>query len=213
MAMKRKGERTREHILEVAAVLFWKRSYHGVNMNEIAAAAEVNKATLYQYFRSKEALALAAIERNAASTKEWVFERSFAAASDPMERLSLIYRFVYEMAKAAFDEDGRCPGCPFVNVGVEMATDNAAIREAVNEVFQALAEYYRRIIRDLAAGEERASLAEDEALDVDFLVSNMNGAMVASKLQNRPEAILDGFRGAQTFLESRRKPAAARASH
>ncbi len=212
--MKRKGELTREHILEVAAVLFWKRSYHGVNMNEIAAAAKVNKATLYQYFRSKEDLALAAIELNTASTKEWVFDRSFAAASDPMERLSLIYQFVYETAKTAFDEDGRCPGCPFVNIGVEMATDNAAVREAVNESFQALAEYYRRIVRDLAARGpgERVRAPEDEAFAVDFLVSNMNGAMVASKLQNRPEAILDGFRGAQTFLESKRLATAARAS-
>lgn len=200
--MKRKGERTRDHVLEVAAKLFWKRSYHGVNMNQIAAAAGVNKATVYQYFPSKERLALATIAHNASSTREWIFDRGFAATTDPMERLSLIYQRVYETTKAAFEADGNCPGCPFVNIGMEMATDNAAIREAVNETFRAFGKYYRSIVRDLEAGRDGASVAagEDEAFAVDFLISNMNGAMVASKLQNRPEAILEGFRTAQRFL-------------
>ena len=204
--MKRKGERTRERILEVAAQLFWKRSYHGVNMNEIASAAAVNKASLYQYFPSKEQLALATIAHNTSATGDWVFERSFAATSDPMERLSLIYQRVYETTKAAFDADGLCPGCPFVNIGVEMATDNILVREAVNEAFRAFGEYYLRIVRDLDAGragtDGGAAPYLDEDFAVDFLLSNMNGAMVASKLQNRPEAILDGFRTARKFLEA-----------
>lgn len=206
--MKRKGERTRERILEVAAQLFWKRSYHGVNMNEIASAAAVNKASLYQYFPSKEQLALATIAYNASATGDWVFDRSFAATSDPMERLSLIYQRVYETTKAAFDADGLCPGCPFVNIGVEMATDNVLVREAVNETFRAFGEYYLRIVRDLDANRGGTNAGElvtpylDEDLAVDFLLSNMNGAMVASKLQNRPEAILDGFRTAQKILEA-----------
>ncbi len=204
--MKRKGERTRERILEVAAQLFWKRSYHGVNMNEIAAAAAVNKASLYQYFPSKEKLALATIAYNASATGDWVFDGSFAATSGPMERLSLIYQRVYETTKAAFDADGRCPGCPFVNIGVEMATDNVLVREAVNETFRVFGEYYLRIVRDLDAARASTNAGAapylDEALAVDFLISNMNGAMVASKLQNRPEAVLDGFRTAQKFLEA-----------
>ncbi|MEM8726110.1 MAG: helix-turn-helix domain-containing protein, partial [Pseudomonadota bacterium] len=48
-----KGERTRAHIVSVASGLFWRRNFHGVSVDQIADAAEVNKATVYRYFADK----------------------------------------------------------------------------------------------------------------------------------------------------------------
>jgi AcrR family transcriptional regulator len=48
-----------DKILHTAARLFGSRRFHEVRMEDIAAAAEVGKGTLYRYFRDKEELYLA----------------------------------------------------------------------------------------------------------------------------------------------------------
>jgi TetR/AcrR family transcriptional repressor of nem operon len=199
--MKTKGKKTKDRIVEVAAELFWKNSYQGVNTNTISAAAGVNKATLYRYFPSKDDIALAAIENYCDLTVACVFEASFQATDDPLERLAEIYQRVYQTARQSFHQDGCSPGCPFVNMAVEMATANPAIRDAVDQCFQRFGSYYRQIV--LAAKQQGISSA---ALDVDqtanILVSIMNGAMVASKVKNRPEEILAMVAVAQQVLKA-----------
>lgn len=44
------------HILKAAEKLFARNSFHGTRVEDIAAAAKVNKATIYYYFKSKQAV-------------------------------------------------------------------------------------------------------------------------------------------------------------
>lgn len=55
---ERKKERTRRRIADVALGLFAERGYDAVTVNEVAAAADVAKATLFAYFPTKESLVL-----------------------------------------------------------------------------------------------------------------------------------------------------------
>jgi AcrR family transcriptional regulator len=65
-----------EAILTAAAQVFEERGYAGGTTNRIAEAAGVSIGTLYQYFPSKEALAVALLERHIEETqrkmREWV---------------------------------------------------------------------------------------------------------------------------------------------
>jgi TetR/AcrR family fatty acid metabolism transcriptional regulator len=54
-----------ERILDTAGRLFASRRFHEVRMEDIAAEAEVGKGTLYRYFRDKDELFLALLERAA----------------------------------------------------------------------------------------------------------------------------------------------------
>ncbi|HET9773282.1 MAG TPA: TetR/AcrR family transcriptional regulator, partial [Acidimicrobiia bacterium] len=51
----RKLERERQ-ILDIAAELFRERGYQGMRMDDLAAAVNLNKGTLYHYFPSKAEL-------------------------------------------------------------------------------------------------------------------------------------------------------------
>ncbi|MFF2776026.1 TetR/AcrR family transcriptional regulator [Streptomyces sp. NPDC058052] len=54
----RKKVRTREAIADAAVSLFLERGFDRVSVNDIAAAAEVSKPTLFRYFPAKEDLVL-----------------------------------------------------------------------------------------------------------------------------------------------------------
>jgi len=197
--MATKGEKTKQLVLETTAELFWRNSYHGININTICKVAGINKATLYQYYPSKEELALATIEYHFERTRNFIFESSFNAHREPLQRLEGIYKRVYASAKRSHETDNCCPGCPIGNIGLELATQNIRIREATHGVFVRFEKYYRSIIRDAKKLKQaRRPLSEVKA--VNALISNMHGALAMSKLQNRPEAIMDAFQTAKRIV-------------
>jgi AcrR family transcriptional regulator len=51
-----RGERTRLLLVNTALPLFERQGFHATSIDEIAKAAKVSRATLYQYFESKEQL-------------------------------------------------------------------------------------------------------------------------------------------------------------
>ena len=61
---ERKKQQTRELISETATTLFLERGFDKVSMAEIAAAADVSKMTVFNYFASKEDLVLGQIENH-----------------------------------------------------------------------------------------------------------------------------------------------------
>jgi AcrR family transcriptional regulator len=51
-----RGARTRQQILDAALRCFEEKGFHSTAVDDIATGAEVSRATLYQYFASKEAI-------------------------------------------------------------------------------------------------------------------------------------------------------------
>jgi AcrR family transcriptional regulator len=60
--MARSAGPTRQRILAAAYVLFRRRGYSRVSMDEIASATKVTKRTLYNHFQSKDQLLAAVLE-------------------------------------------------------------------------------------------------------------------------------------------------------
>ncbi len=199
MVMESRKEQTHRRIVEAAAELFELQSYQAVNVNQICERAKVNKATLYQHYESKEALAIATIEHHFERQKSDFYEAAMAAAPNPIDRLSGIYQRVYQQHLARSDRGENCIGCPFVNILSEMAVDSPAIRDAVNSVFERLKPYYRLIARD-AKVIGYANRELDGDLVSSALIAIMNGALVSAKSENRPETILESLETAKLVL-------------
>lgn len=70
---ERKKERTRRQIAETARRLFGERGFEAVTVAEVAAAAEVSEATVFNYFPNKEDLFYGGLE---------AFEENLLAAID-----------------------------------------------------------------------------------------------------------------------------------
>lgn len=60
---KREKKQRRESIIDAAEMLFFKKGFDNVSMNDIAEEVELNRATIYLYFDNKEAVCFAVILR------------------------------------------------------------------------------------------------------------------------------------------------------
>ncbi|WP_282604730.1 TetR/AcrR family transcriptional regulator [Pelagibius sp. Alg239-R121] len=197
--MNTRKEKTQQRILHAAASAFWLQSYQAVNVNQVCDLAKVNKATLYQHFGSKEALAVAAITQHFERQKTEVYEAALSAAPNPIDRLSGIYQRIYQQHLSRYDQGESCAGCPFVNISSEMASSSSVIRDAVDAVFTHFRTYYRLIARDAKViGYANRELDGDVAAPA--LVTIMNGALVSAKAENRPDAILESLDTAKLIL-------------
>jgi TetR/AcrR family transcriptional repressor of nem operon len=101
---------TREKILNAAQDLIQTRSFHGFSFQNIADRVGVRKASLYHYFDSKDAVALAVLERAA----DWVRTQSAKLdGEDPAARLE----HYFEMFRDIHGKGERmCPGGSFASV-------------------------------------------------------------------------------------------------
>jgi TetR/AcrR family transcriptional regulator len=125
----------REQILARAAELFARQGYTATTMNEVAAACEVSKATLYHYVRDKHALlaqiALGHVARLQQLTRE-VAQEPLA----PEARLRrLIERFVQAYADAQHEHRVLTDDMKFLH-----EADRARVLAGQREVVAAFAE-------------------------------------------------------------------------
>jgi len=54
---------TRDELIETAAQVFRQKGYHGASMEDIAAAVNLRKASLYHHFSSKQEILLGILDR------------------------------------------------------------------------------------------------------------------------------------------------------
>lgn len=90
----------RAMILAKAAHLFARGGYPGTSMNEVAEATGLSKATLYHYFRDKDALLVDIAESHVSRLEALVVEVQGQALSPDDAMRALIARIVAEYAGA-----------------------------------------------------------------------------------------------------------------
>ncbi len=79
----------RKTILQAALQVFGSQGYHGTRMDAIAEIAQLGKATLYYYFKSKDELLLAILEDG---IREFflLLEQAWQQVATPLEKLEQI---------------------------------------------------------------------------------------------------------------------------
>lgn len=92
---KREREKRRTDILDAAEKLFFSRSYEDVSMDDIAGEVELNKATLYLYFKNKETLYAAIVLRGVEILKTKYLE-CMEQKITGIEKVMLMGRTYYE---------------------------------------------------------------------------------------------------------------------
>ncbi len=121
-------ESRREQLVETALAVFNREGFHAAGIDRILAEAGVAKMTLYNHFRSKDDLILAALRRRDEEFRHWFSREVESRTQDPVERLHIMFDVLGEW----FDDDD-FRGCTFINAAGEYSDRTDPIHVAVAE--------------------------------------------------------------------------------
>lgn len=176
----RKGELTREHILEQAAGLFNQQGFAGASLSDIMDATGLQKGGIYRHFESKEALAVEAFDFAVQRMSER-FAEAVSGKESALERLRGIIGVFAELPT-----NPPVPGgCPIMNAAIENDDGNPLLRQRAREAMNGLQALIRRTVeRGIAQGELRADLDAKELATV--MTATLEGAVMLSRLYDDP---------------------------
>ena len=182
----------RDRLIDTAADLFYERGLPNVGINEVTERAGVARMTLYNNFDSKEALALAAFERQAEARRALFAERLARArtASDAVKAM-------FDVSEQLATEPGFC-GCAFTNVAVQDPHPAGPMHALV----RAHKAWIRARFRDIAAraGHRKPDTAAQQ------LLALLDGASVEAFIQGSVEPIRASRQAAEILLSAPRRP-------
>jgi AcrR family transcriptional regulator len=172
----REDGRLRDHILDTASALFYRRGVRAVGVDLVVAEAGVAKTSLYRYFRTKDDLTAAFLERE---------DRDFWSTWDRVaeQHRDDAYAELHAHLDWIGERVGRrhYRGCPQINVAAEFPdVDHPARRVAA-----AHKQEMRRRLHGLA---ERLGARRPEELAGELSLV-VNGAFVSSQMLEPGEAV------------------------
>lgn len=151
----------RERILNAATDLFYRQGYRATGVNEIIGRAAVAKATFFAHFPTKEALAVAYLERlherEAGALLEFVDQ-----APTPRDRFLAVVRWIDPWIRG-----NELRGCGFLNIVPEEPDPESPLRRQAKAHYEVLRGLLRSLAGELVASEpERyASVDPDDLAD------------------------------------------------
>jgi TetR/AcrR family transcriptional repressor of nem operon len=171
----RKGEQTRQRVIEAAARVMNQHGYNGSGMSELMRETGLAKGGLYRHFDSKQALAVEAFQF-AFTTNH---NLRFAHLDQVPNAVDKLQKFLENYADIPSPIPG---GCPILNTGTENDDGNPALLQSAQQAFDATVKRLAGIIRvGRDRGEIRSEIIpHDLAL---FLFCGLEGGIFASRLQ------------------------------
>jgi AcrR family transcriptional regulator len=171
-----KGQRTKRKILARAAEMFNLRGYANTAVTDVSASLGLEKGAVYNYFPTKQALANASFDYNAAIVRDAVFPAGDAGAPAVATLRSML-----EPYRRGTLGDLIKGGCPLMNTAVETTNTDPTLRNRARRAFREWLSRIEQVVRD---GSERGELRRDldPAVVATTFVATIEGGMLLSRL-------------------------------
>ena len=173
-----KGAATRDQILDVAGKLIHLRGYHATSLDDVLKESGVGKGNFYYYFKSKEDLGYAILDRMLQAFVERTLEPAFAdAVADPVVQIKEFLDRVLDNQR----QRSCIGGCPMGNLASELWDVHEGFRQQLAGMFlQGRVTLAEVRARGRESGRLRSGL--DPARAAEFLVAALEGAILLTKV-------------------------------
>ena len=178
----------RDHLVDTALALFMRDGFHATGIDRILEQAGVAKMTLYNHFKSKEELILAALRLRDERFLEWFTAAVETRAENPRGRLLALFGALDEWIN---EQD--FAGCAFINATAEYGRPDDPIHLAAAE--------HKRLVRGYIRGIAAAAGAQDAEVLADALSLLMEGAIVSAHVGGQRGAAKLARRVATLLIE------------
>ena len=173
-----RGAATRDQILDVAARLIHLQGYHCTSVDDVLRETGVGKGNFYYYFKSKEDLGYAIIERITRGFLDQTLAPMFAdPAADPVEQTHEFLDRVVHIHR----ERNCIGGCPLGNLASELSDVHEGFRRRLAAIF---VQWRRGLTEALWRGRADGRLAPgcEPAAVAEFVVATLEGAILLAKV-------------------------------
>lgn len=150
MAVSKKDE-----LVNAAIRVFGREGFHASGIEKVLQEAGVSRMTLYNHFKSKEELILAALRRREAYLRERIMQFVEKSGGDPAGRILAVFDFHEHWFR-----DRDFAGCTLLNATSEFSDPDCAIRKLVSDQKRAFVDYLRTLAS--SAGLREPECAADE---------------------------------------------------
>jgi TetR/AcrR family transcriptional repressor of nem operon len=155
----------RDAVIDAALTLFRMNGYHNTSMAEISASCGLLKGSIYHYFPGKKELAVAALDRVIAETREKLFRPALDSSVPAEIRLANLA----ERVERYFI--GREGGCVMGNLALEVGDAIPEFQERIRIYFKD----WNEALATLLATRHGRARAEEMAEDI---VARVQGAIM-----------------------------------
>jgi len=175
----------RDRLVDAALDLFQREGFHATGIDRILARAGVAKMTLYNHFRSKDELILAAVRRADERFRNWFTREVERRAAEPRQRLRMLFEVQGEWhARPEFQ------GCVFGGAASEYADSDNPIHSACAEHKRLMRHWIRGHCADAGAADpndlaRRLCLLMDGATSQAAVCGARDAALVAGAIAER----------------------------
>ena len=155
----KKGEESRQRLIECAAKLFWKNGYSATGISEILRQTDLPKGSFYFYFKSKDDLATAVTEyyqkilleqfQNSSQKNNW---KSF---------IEEIFDFLSERTNGH-----TFAGCPYAVMGMETALGKPAVASVFMEGLKKFEQIFQEVLLYSGLPPEHAKILSQRMLSI-----------------------------------------------
>jgi len=175
---------TREHIVDAATRLVHRRGFNNTSVDEILRESGVGKGNFYYYFKSKDALGFAILDRSLNHFTTEVIEKSFDSKKDPWHQISDFLDFLVDRAR---QQEGTA-GCILGNLAIEMSNIHEQFRQRLDKAFYGLRS---RIEESLIQAKGQGTLRKDADVSrlAHFIIAGFEGAFMLGKLYKDADVV------------------------
>ncbi|MGH7300768.1 MAG: TetR/AcrR family transcriptional regulator [Candidatus Rokuibacteriota bacterium] len=173
-----KGAATRDQILNAASRLIHVQGYRSTSLDDVLRESGVGKGNFYYYFKSKEELGYAIIDRIARAFVERGLGPAFAdTEADPVAQLHGFFERVLDSQR----QRNCVGGCVMGNLASELSDVHEGFRQRLAEIFVA---YQAHLAEAIRRGQQSGRLRSDADASrvAQFLVAGLEGAILLSKV-------------------------------
>lgn len=172
-----KAERTRQFIIEKAALIINRKGMAGTSINDIMEATKLAKGGVYGNFESKDEICAEAFDYLSNQVSAGITAR-ISDKTSPKEQLFELLEY-YKSVPLKEEHYG----CPLLNFGVEADDTNPVIRQKVSKAITAAQARIAKIVRaGIAAGEFNKEFNAEIFAAKAFAM--LEGAILVCRVQN-----------------------------
>ena len=175
---------TRDHIVDAATRLVHRRGFNNTSVDEILRESGVGKGNFYYYFKSKDALGFAILDRSLNHFTTELIEKSFDSKKDPWHQISDFLDFLVDRAR---QQEGSA-GCILGNLAIEMSDIHEQFRQRLDKAFYGLRS---RIEESLIQAKGQGTLRKDADVSrlAHFIIAGFEGAFMLGKLYKDADVV------------------------